>query len=99
MNEKMEFPNTFEEFVNEYSFKDSDEVYTNGSDLIQTFRAMQGWEHFVEQISEDEIRKFLTWLTSEGFFDCYKCPVNVCFYDKNAKCVDELIKKYKEQEE
>lgn len=59
MNEEMEFPNTFEEFVNEYSFKDSDEIYTNGSELIQTFRVMQGYEHFVKQIRADTITECL----------------------------------------
>ena len=62
MNEKMEFPNTFEEFLNEYSFKDSDEVYTNGSDLIQTFRVMQGYEHFRKQGKADGAREFAEWL-------------------------------------
>ena len=41
MNEQMEFPETFEEFVKEYGFKDDKEVYTNGSDLIQVFRVKQ----------------------------------------------------------
>ena len=53
----MEFPNTFEEFLNEYSFKDSDKVYTNGSELIQTFRVMQGYEHFVKQIRAEVIEE------------------------------------------
>ena len=41
----MEFPNTFDEFVKEYGFKDTEEVYTNGSELIQVFRANQWLEH------------------------------------------------------
>lgn len=32
--ECMTFPNTFKEFIEEYSFKDKKEIYTNGSDLI-----------------------------------------------------------------
>lgn len=59
MSEKMEFPNTFEEFVNKHSFVDSDEVYTNGCELIQTFRVMQGYEHFVKQIRADAIDEAL----------------------------------------
>lgn len=43
MNEQMEFPETFEEFAKEYGFKD--DVYTNGSDLIQIFRVKQWLEH------------------------------------------------------
>lgn len=43
MNEQMEFPETFEKFAKEYGFKD--DVYTNGSDLIQVFRVKQWLEH------------------------------------------------------
>lgn len=57
MSDKMQFPNTFEEFLNEHSFRDSDEVYTNGSELIQVFRVMQGYEHFSKQIREEERAK------------------------------------------
>ncbi len=53
----MHFQNTFEEFVNDYSFKDKEEVYTNGSELIQTFRVIQGYEHFRKQIREDAYRQ------------------------------------------
>ena len=45
MSVQMEFPNTFDEFVKEYGFKDDKEVYTNGSDLIQIFRVKQWLEH------------------------------------------------------
>ena len=41
----MEFPQTFDEFVNEYGFKDDKEIYTNGSELIQVFRVKQWLEH------------------------------------------------------
>lgn len=74
--ECMEFPKTFEEFVAEHSFKDSEEIYTNGSQLIQVFRLMQGYEHFEEQIREDErkntIQEMLLltedWKNSKGSF-------------------------------
>ena len=45
MSEQMEFPKTFDEFVEEYGFKDKEEVYTNGSDLIPVFRVKQWLEH------------------------------------------------------
>lgn len=45
MNEQMEFPETFEKFAEYYGFKDDQEVYTNGSDLIQIFRVKQWLEH------------------------------------------------------
>ena len=54
MNEQMEFPETFEQFVKEYGFKDNKEVYTNGSDLIPIFRVKQWLEH---QMTADEYRQ------------------------------------------
>lgn len=54
MNEEMKFPETFEQFAREYGFKDSEEVYTNGSDLIQIFRVKQWLEH---QMTDDAISR------------------------------------------
>lgn len=59
MNEEMQFPNTFEEFISDYSFKDREEVYTNGCELIPTFRVMQGYEHFSKQIRADAIAEVI----------------------------------------
>ena len=54
MDEIMDFPNTFDEFAEEYGFKDSEEVYTNGSDLIPVFRVKQWLEH---DMSVEEYRQ------------------------------------------
>jgi len=43
--DRMAFPNTWEEFEKEYGFTDTDEIYTNGSRLIQSFRVEQWLEH------------------------------------------------------
>ena len=45
MNEQMEFPNTFEEFVEQYGFIDREEIYTNASWLISVHRVRQWLEH------------------------------------------------------
>lgn len=39
--EKLSFPNTFDELVEQYGITDTDEVYTNGSKLIPDFRVKQ----------------------------------------------------------
>ena len=52
--EKMDFPETFEEFAEYYGFKDEDEVYTNGSDLIQVYRVKQWLEHANRWIPTNE---------------------------------------------
>ena len=52
MADMMTFPNTFEEFIKQYEFKDEDEVYTNGAELIPSFRVMQAWEHYIEPLKK-----------------------------------------------
>lgn len=50
MSECMEFPKNILDFISEYSFKDQDEVYTNGSELIQVFRIIQALEHYAPEL-------------------------------------------------
>lgn len=56
MADMMKFPETIEEFLNSYSFKDKEEVYTNGSILIPLFRVEQGLERYVRNLN-DEINR------------------------------------------
>lgn len=53
-NEQMEFPDTWEEFELCYGFYDTNEVYTNGSRLIPSFRVKQWLEH---QMTAEEYRQ------------------------------------------
>lgn len=53
--EVMTFPNTWEEYEEQYGFNDTEQVYTNGSRLIQSFRVKQWLEHI--EVSEDCISK------------------------------------------
>lgn len=46
MADKMYFPEKWEDFVDSYSFKDKEEIYTNGSELIPVFRVEQMIEHY-----------------------------------------------------
>ena len=43
--DKMNFPETFGEFAEIYGFRDTEQVYTNGSMLIPVFRVEQWLEH------------------------------------------------------
>ena len=52
MGEQMNFPDTLDEFIKQYSFIDRKEIYTNGSDLIQTFRVKQWEEHRQREYQE-----------------------------------------------
>lgn len=42
----MEFPNDIKDFIKDYSFKDKEERYTNGSMLISVFRVKQMLEYY-----------------------------------------------------
>ncbi len=53
MGDAMSFPKTINEFFDDYSFKDKEEVYTNGSMLIPTFRAKQGIEHYMRELNNE----------------------------------------------
>ena len=44
--ESMEFPNDIKDFIKNYSFKDKEECYTNGSMLIPVFRVEQMLEYY-----------------------------------------------------
>lgn len=47
----MIFPETFEEFAEQYKIIDDEKIYTNGSELIPIFRVKQWLEH------EDLVKK------------------------------------------
>ena len=49
MADVMEFPNTWEEYEKIYGFNDIDQVYTNGSRLIPSFRVKQWLDHIADQ--------------------------------------------------
>lgn len=59
MADKTTFPRTFMEFIKEYSFKDKEEIYTDGDDLISVFRVEQAWEHYTADAANalDNIRE------------------------------------------
>ena len=46
MPDVMEFPKYWEDFVKDYSFKDDQHIYTNGSELISIYRVKQMVEHY-----------------------------------------------------
>ena len=45
MADCMTFPDTIEEFMEQYKIVDTKKVYTNGSELISIFRMKQWFEH------------------------------------------------------
>ena len=47
MSNSMDFPNSWRKFLRGYSFKDKEQIYTNGSELIPVFRVEQMVEHYL----------------------------------------------------
>jgi len=50
MADMMIFPKTINEFIDDFSFFDEDQVYTNGGRLIQVFRIYQALEHYAPEL-------------------------------------------------
>ena len=68
MGEQMMFPNTIEEFIDDYKFIDKEKVYTNGSELIQVYRIKQCLDYYndkkdkeIQRLNNiiDELEKFI----------------------------------------
>jgi hypothetical protein len=51
MNDQMKFPETFDEFAEDFGFKDREEIYTNGAELIPVFRVKQWIEHDIQPMN------------------------------------------------
>ena len=45
MNDCQDFPETVEEFMDEYKMVDTEEVYSNGTEYVPIFRMKQWFEH------------------------------------------------------
>ena len=96
MADRMEFPNTMKEFIDSFSFKDSEEVYTNGAELIPVFRVEQGLEHYAKEIRNNAIDEF----AEEIAFGIYESVIwdmlatmskNGSLSDTSDKIVDYVI--------
>ena len=69
MADKMEFPKTMREFIDNHSFKDIEEVYTNGAELVPVFRVEQALEHYENEIRNKAIDDFAKWLVEHKIVD------------------------------
>ena len=55
--EMMTFPESPQEFIEQYSFTDKEKVYTNGSELIPVFRVHQMLEYYTRKPMERIIER------------------------------------------
>ena len=81
MSDCMTFPNTVEEFMEQYKIVDSKQVYTNGAELVPIFRMKQWFEHL--QTIEPE-RKKGKWFWGDGMYSCDQC--HAAFYETSPFC-------------
>ena len=69
----MTFPDTWEEFEKLYGFNDVEEIYTNNSRLIPSFRVKQWLDHL--PFVQPRRGKWLIYVT---FDDCYYAKCDQC---------------------
>ena len=74
MADLMIFPKTIQEFIKDYSFKDEQEIYTNGAMLIPVFRMEQAHIYYGEKIREKAIDDFYDKVLN---FEDYIEPVSI----------------------
>lgn len=86
MNEEMKFPKTFEEFIKQYSFFDKQQIYTNGSELIQVFRIKQ-WEEHKEKENQ-ELKERLERINN--YLDKYYSMENQYWFDRIRDIVEDM---------
>ena len=73
----MIFPETVEEFIEQYKLKDDKEIYTNGVDLIPVFRIKQWMYHHMTPAADVEEVRRGEWIYGE--FDISHC--SECGYE------------------
>lgn len=64
--QRMDFPETFDEFAEYYSIKDKHQIYTTGIDLIPIFRVKQWLEHIEENKQFVQCKECDYWKKSEN---------------------------------
>lgn len=85
MADRMEFPKTMKEFIDNFSFKDTEEVYTNGAELIPVFRVEQALEHYEKEIRAAAIDEFAHRIRSKVMAEIDDCADELDWIDEIAE--------------
>jgi len=83
----MEFPETFDEFVDSYGFVDTEEVYTNGSQLIPVFRVKQWLEHISEKTQMVDKSNFDEEQYKTDLQSAYDCGYNKALSENKGEWI------------
>ena len=91
MTDTMSFPKTLDEFMQQYKIVDTEQVYTNGTELVPIFRIKQ-WEDAHKNVVE---RKMGTWINDDGLYRCSSCGKLWAHWWANAMPPERLYKEMK----
>ena len=91
MADMMTFPNTVEEFMEQYKIVDTEQVYTNGTEMVPIFRMKQWFEHLPTIEPE---RKKGKWISVEDRLP--ELSENVVLPDEHGDLIDrdEIVMPY-----
>lgn len=70
MADMMTFPNTVEEFMEQYKIVDTEKIYTNGAELVPIFRMMQWFERV--SATDTISRQAAIDAANDWLLDCFK---------------------------
>lgn len=73
MGDVMEYPCRIEDFIKKYSFRDKDEIYTNGSELIPVFRIVQAFDYY----GTPRLGKWIEDTSSNHVMICSNCSQSI----------------------
>lgn len=86
MPDSMMFPKTVDEFMEKYKIVDTEEVYTNGAELVPIFRMKQWFEHV-----DAEPKQAYVIIDEDGNMECSNCGSSSCFDSYCGHCGAKLI--------
>lgn len=85
MSDLMTFPDTVEEFMEQYKVVDTEQVYSNGAEYVPIFRMKQWFEHLTT--AEPKKGKWINHRNDEGhnIADCDQCGEAMQWFDDDIK--------------
>ena len=86
MADMMTFPDTVEEFMEQYKITDTEQIYTNGTELVPIFRMRQWFDHKPEIIRCKDCKYWR--IDSEGERYCDRIVGVLGCEDGNGYCSD-----------
>ena len=52
MADLMQFPDTVEEFMEKYKITDTEQIYSNGMEMVPIYRMRQWFEHLQQEVDD-----------------------------------------------